>query len=88
MVSTQPATGNYTLGPIKIHPVNLNLVSLTNDFGIGTSSKKAVQTITATNKINSPAKIGYQAGKSIQLNAGFEARSGSVFIAEIGGCSN
>ena len=88
VVSTEPATGNYTLGPIKIHPVNLNLVSPTNDFGIATTTKKAVEAITATNKINSTAKIGYQAGKSILLRPGFESRSGSVFKAEIGGCSN
>ncbi len=88
VVASNPATSNYSLVPIKIHPVNLNLVSPTNDFGIATTTKKAVEAITATNKINSPAKIGYQAGKSIQLNAGFEAKLGSVFIANIGGCSN
>ena len=88
VISTEPASGNYTLVPIKIHPLNLNLVSPTNNFGSGVINKKATQSISASNKINSPALVNYQGGKSIILNAGFEARNGAVFKAEIGGCSN
>jgi trimeric autotransporter adhesin len=44
--------------------------------------------ITAQNKISGTANVNYGAGKSITLNSGFEIKSGAVFKAEIGGCSN
>ncbi len=87
VVSTDPAaSGNYNPVALTIHPRNLTLVSPTNDFS-GDKTKKAIQTISATNKVNSPAKVLYQAGNAIMLNAGFEAKAGTVFSAEIGGCS-
>ena len=61
----------------------------------GTSVMVASQTIVApptvpagqTNLIESAANITYRAGKSVQLNPGFHARSGAVFKALIGGCN-
>ncbi|MCR9063455.1 MAG: LamG domain-containing protein [Cytophagales bacterium] len=41
--------------------------------------------IVATNKVTGTARVNYQA-KSLELNAGFIAESGTVFSAEIGGC--
>ena len=61
--------------------------TLTTDITSGMIISKAIQTITATNKIFSPANVTYQAGKSIMLNTGFEAKNGSVFLAEIAGCN-
>jgi hypothetical protein len=49
--------------------------------------KIANTTITATNKVISPAYAVYKAGKSISFGSGFEARSGSLFAAQIGGCN-
>ncbi len=88
VVSTDPAaSGNYNPVALTIHAQNLNLVSPTNDFSVD-KNKKAIQTISATNKVISPAKVLYQAGNAIMLNAGFEAKAGTVFRAEIGGCIN
>ncbi|MCU0324869.1 MAG: hypothetical protein MUF45_06395 [Spirosomaceae bacterium] len=68
----------------------LTLSSTTNDYNSGTQLKQASATngkIMATNKVTGTAKVTYQA-KSIELNAGFRAEGGTVFKAEIGGCSN
>lgn len=46
------------------------------------------RSIEANNIIQSGANITYSANKSVQLNAGFNAQSGSIFRAEIGGCQN
>ena len=72
---------------VTVHPQNLPLVSPTNDFTSGNTIKKAVQSISATNKIISPANVIYQAGDAIMLNAGFEAGIGSVFKSEIAVCN-
>ncbi len=83
VVSTDPAaSGNYNPVALTIHAQNLTLVSPTNDFS-SDKTKKAILTISATNKVYSPAKVIYQAGNSVILNAGFEAKSGTVFRAEI-----
>jgi ELWxxDGT repeat protein len=74
----------------------VTLQSTTDDYSNTSSApngvlvKQAFATngsITATNKITSTAKVTYQA-KSISLNNGFKADNGTVFKAEIGGCSN
>lgn len=58
------------------------------NYGAGTSLHvKATNIITATNKISGGTDILYQAGKAVVLNPGFEARSGAVFKAQIGGCN-
>lgn len=72
-------------------PVSLvvaqNNLHLTTNYSSGTKIDKAIQNITAVNKITTPAKITYSAGKSIVLQPGFEAGNASVFKAEIGGCN-
>lgn len=50
---------------------------------------QAVSNITATNVIDSNAKINYFAGNSITLNPGFEVKTGGYFQAKIQSvCSN
>jgi hypothetical protein len=72
---------------VPVCPDNLVLVSPTDDI-IGTTTKKAALTITATNKVNGGANASYQAGKSITLNPGTVINSGAVFKAEIKGCND
>jgi hypothetical protein len=86
VVSTAIATQNMNPSAIKIHPNIANIVSPTDDYSID-KNRKAVVQLNATNKVNSPAKVNYQAGNSIQLNAGFEAKVGTVFEAKIAGCN-
>lgn len=43
-------------------------------------------TIAASNKITGNAKVTYSAGSSVQLNPGFTAANGTVFLVEMGGC--
>jgi hypothetical protein len=68
----------------------VELTSTANDYSSGIQLKQASNTagkITATNKITNSAKVTYQA-KSIELKAGFRAEAGTVFNAEVGGCTN
>ncbi len=73
-------------------PQNLTLSSTnvpSDDVNTGTLLKEASAangTITATNKITGTANVTYQA-KSIQLNEGFKADNGTVFLAQTGGCN-
>lgn len=94
---TQPC-GSYGYGEWEDYLINItsncpDIVSLqspTHDFSSGTTIKQASATngsITATNKITNTANVTYQA-KNITLNNGFKADNGTVFKAEIGGCSN
>jgi murein DD-endopeptidase MepM/ murein hydrolase activator NlpD len=69
-------------------PDNINLVSPTDDQIGTTNTQKAGMTITATNKINTGASVGYQAVNSIILNAGAEIMNVKTFKAEIKGCEN
>ncbi|WP_409013552.1 3-coathanger stack domain-containing protein [Emticicia sp. BO119] len=43
--------------------------------------------MTASNKLTGTANVTYRSNKSVQLNQGFKAESGTVFKAEIGGCN-
>jgi hypothetical protein len=62
----------------------LNLTS-----NLTTSSLQMSNTvITATNKIFSPASVIYKAGNSLTFSPGFEAKTGSNFLARIGNCNN
>jgi hypothetical protein len=61
--------------------------SVTSNISSGTSIVQAAQTINASNKVISPAKVTYKAGNSFSLNTGFEAQTGSVFVAQIQGCN-
>ncbi|MCU0324514.1 MAG: hypothetical protein MUF45_04595 [Spirosomaceae bacterium] len=68
---------------------NVSLTSPTDNFNSGAILRTASSVngrITANNKVTSTAKVDYRA-KSIELNAGFKADSGTVFSAEIGGCN-
>lgn len=67
----------------------VTLASPGDDFSSGTVLRTASSTngkISATNKITGTSKVTYNA-KSIELNAGFNANSGTVFLAEVGGCN-
>lgn len=89
VVSTnQSVASGLSPSMITMNMLNLTLISPTNDFGGGTTTKKATQTITATNQILSPAKVTYQAGNAVILQAGFKADANTVFKAEIRGCGN
>ncbi len=68
---------------------NVILFSTVYDYSAGTflnTASSAVGKITATNKITGTARATYNA-KSIELNAGFKADSGAVFLAMVGGCN-
>ncbi|KPM46686.1 3-coathanger stack domain-containing protein [Jiulongibacter sediminis] len=62
-------------------------LNLTSDLSFN-ALQIANTTLTATNKINDPARVKYKAGNSLTFNPGFEAKGGSIFEAEIGGCPN
>ena len=46
--------------------------------------EQAVATLTAGNTIGAGVRTTYKAGQSVVLNAGFEAKAGSVFLAHTG----
>jgi len=46
-------------------------------------TEEAVEYIDATNTVKNEADVEYRAGKSVQLLPGFEAKSGSVFLASL-----
>ncbi|CAH0995652.1 hypothetical protein EMA8858_01777 [Emticicia aquatica] len=83
-VSGVCASSRVATGTVLISPATH---TATTDISSGTSTLYATQTITATNKVSSPASVTYKAGKSVSLNAGFTANNGSVFTAIIGGCN-
>lgn len=65
------------------------LASPTDDYSSGTLLKTASSVngkISATNKITGTANVNYKA-KNMELNPGFRADSGTVFLAEVGGCN-
>jgi hypothetical protein len=91
LFSSNSKTLNVTANPC---PNTLTLVSTADDISTGNITKQASSTfnaapsanIVATNKITGTASATYQA-KSILLNAGFGASSGTIFRAEVGGCN-
>lgn len=60
-------------------------LNLTSDLSFN-ALQIANTTLTANNKIIDPARVKYKAGKSLTFEPGFEAKTGSTFEAEIGGC--
>ncbi len=67
----------------------INLQSTANDYSAGLVIIKASKTsgkISSSNKIMGATRSNY-AAKSIELNPGFLADSGTIFLAEIGGCN-
>jgi hypothetical protein len=89
VVSTNPVIdGNSNGTTLNLGNLDLTLASPSDDYLSGTTTKSANRRIVATNKIVSSAKVNYQAGSAILLNAGFQTDSNSVFKAEIKGCEN
>jgi uncharacterized protein YcnI len=86
VISTNATAQNMNPSAVIIHPYIANLISPMDDYSTD-KNRKAVYQLDAINKVNSPAKVNYQAGNSIQLNAGFEAKAGAVFEAKIGACN-
>lgn len=82
--SNHSLAGNPIMTPLTISPLNRNL---TNTINSGDSLLKVSGEITGSNKLITPAKVAYQAGKAIILTPGFETL-GAVFKAEIKGCSD
>lgn len=65
------------------------LSSPTDDYASGVILKTASSVngkISATNKITGTANVSYKA-QNLELNPGFKADNGTVFLAEIGGCN-
>lgn len=62
------------------------VLNLTSNY-TADSFQIANTTITASNKIFSPASVTYKAGNSLTFSPGFEAKAGSNFSARIGGCN-
>ena len=83
--SNQVVVSNPVISQVTVNPLNYSLVSPTNNL-TGTITKKAIDSINASNKISSPANVVYEAGKSVLLTPGFE--SGAVFRAEVKSCDN
>jgi hypothetical protein len=83
------AVGCTDIKPVIVNICNTsyNLVSTANDQSSGTDIKISATAITAVNKLTGTAKATYKSAGSITLNAGFLANSGTVFFADIGGCS-
>ena len=58
------------------------------NYTVGTNTHiKVTNFINATNSINAGTDILYQAGKYIDLKTNFEAKTGAIFKAQIGGCN-
>jgi len=89
VVSTNPVvSGNDNNAPLTVHPQNWNLVSPTNNVSSGTSTKKAILIINASNSISGVSVVEYKAGKAINLTPGFSVNpaNGSSFKINIGAC--
>lgn len=75
-----PATGSTTVSVVCNDNKNL--------FGVaGSGIEQVNNSIVSTQVINSNISLSYKAGKSIALNPGFNANSGSIFNAQIAGCN-
>lgn len=71
-------------------PQTLSLLNPTNNIASGNITMQASATngtITATNFVTGVGTRATYQAKSVQLNAGFKADSGTIFKAEIGGCN-
>jgi Bacterial Ig domain len=64
----------------KNHVLGNNYLNSPNQY-------KAENTIISSHQLNSGIGLNYKAQKSVLLEKGFEAKTGSVFKAEIGGCN-
>lgn len=90
VVSTNPVVfGNDNNAPLTVNPQIWNLVNPTNNISSSNTTKKAIQTINASNSISGVSIVEYKAGNSVNLTAGFQVVSsaGSSFKVSIGGCN-
>jgi hypothetical protein len=69
---------------LNIIPANYKMISPIHDIDNLTTSRKAIYTIDAKNKISGTSKVTFKAQYHITLEPGFEANSGTVFLAEMG----
>lgn len=76
-------------------PQNITLVNPANNVSTGTTVLRASNSIAASNIISGNANVNMRAGNKIELKPSttgggntFEAASGTVFSASIGGCNN
>ncbi|MFT7249351.1 MAG: hypothetical protein ACI97P_002132, partial [Arcticibacterium sp.] len=69
---------------LSISPASNSLISPNNDLNNISTSRNAIFTIDASNKIMGTSNIIYKAQYNITLKPGFEASPGTVFSAEIG----
>lgn len=83
VVANNPMSISNPLTEITIIKTTENITGT-----ITTNNYRAVNSITSTAQIASGNTVVMQAGQSVTLNTGFGANAGSVFKAEILGCSN
>ncbi|HLO43777.1 MAG TPA: hypothetical protein VK175_05540 [Leadbetterella sp.] len=92
LTTTLPGNYYYSIvSPNGLCPSNsVNIENVQNDLTInGTPDSgniKALNTINSSQKILLGRNVNLTSGKSITLNSGFIANSGSIFKAVIGGC--
>jgi hypothetical protein len=86
VVSTNAILASLVSNLFIIGTTNLTLVSPTDDVNTIVNDKIGGK-ITATNLVNPEGKVNYLAEKSVLLNPGFEAKTGSTFQAIISGCN-
>ncbi|MFT5885996.1 MAG: hypothetical protein ACI9IP_002460 [Arcticibacterium sp.] len=74
---------NSSTATVSVVKRNLTLSSPTDDVAEIDKTFAAIEDLTATNKLNSGAKVQMKAGLYIEFDAGFEAVQNSTFTAEI-----
>jgi hypothetical protein len=77
------------IGPYEtqlLNPINLFLSNPSNNIVANIGILRAIRSVVATNIIEQSGNVIFQSGGSINLNAGFEAKMGAIFKAEITGC--
>jgi len=83
--SNQVVASNPTMQYLQVTSAAKSMIA---DISTGIVTEQASIQINANNRIGSPANVTYNAGKAIVLNPGFVADSGTIFKAQIQGCSN
>lgn len=59
--------------------------SIKSNFQTGSiHNEQAIRVLSATNELETNSRTDYQAGRAVVLLPGFEAKSGSVFVAHVG----
>ncbi len=85
VVASSPVlAGNPTNNFLTINPLNRTIASAITS---GDIILKASEEITGSNLVISPAKVAYQAAKTVILIPGFETQ-GAIFKAEIKACTD